>query len=33
MLRGTFPDQITPAIDFIDEAVVYCDVPVVTILL
>ena len=33
MLPGAFPDQITPVIDFTDEAVVYCDVPVVTIFL
>ena len=25
---GTFPDQVTPGIDFTDEAVVQCDVPV-----
>ena len=30
---GTFPDKITPDIDFTDEAVVQCDVPVVKILL
>ena len=30
---GTFPDKVTPDIDFTDEAVVQCDVPVVKILL
>ena len=30
---GTFPDKVTPGIDFTDEAVVQCDVPVVKILL
>ena len=29
---GTFPDKVTPGIDFTDEAVVQCDVPVVKIL-
>ena len=29
----TFPDKVTPGIDFTDEAVVQCDVPVVKILL
>ena len=33
MLPGTFTDKITPHIDFTDEAVVQCDVPVVKILL
>ena len=26
---GTFPDKVTPGIDFKDETVVQCDVPVV----
>ena len=30
---GIFPDKVTPGIDFTDEAVVQCDVPVVKILL
>ena len=30
---GTFPDNVTRDIDFTDEAVVQCDVPVVKILL
>ena len=30
MLPGVFPDKITPEIDFTDEAVVQCDVPVIT---
>ena len=30
---GTFPDKVTPGIDFKDEVVVQCDVPVVKILL
>ena len=30
---GTFPNNVTPGIDFTDEAVVQCDVPVVKILL
>ena len=29
----TFADKVTPGIDFTDEAVVQCDVPVVKILL
>ena len=29
----TFPDKVTPGIDFTDETVVQCDVPVVKILL
>ena len=34
MLPVTFPDNITPDIDFIDEAVVQCyDVPVLKIVL
>ena len=33
MLPGTFPHKVTPDIDFIDEAVVQCYVPVVKILL
>ena len=32
MLPGAFQDKETPDIDFIDEAVVQYDVPVVTIL-
>ena len=32
MLPGTFPDNVTPNIDFADEAIVQCDVPVVKIL-
>ena len=28
----TFPDKVTPDIDFKDEAVVQCDVPVVKML-
>ena len=30
---GAFPDKVTPDIDFTDETVVQCDVPVVKILL
>ena len=30
---GTFPDKVTPGIDFTDEAVVQCDVRVVRTLL
>ena len=30
---GAFPDKVTPDIDFTDEAVVQCDVPVVKMLL
>ena len=30
---GTYPDIVTPGIDFTDKAVVQCDVPVVKILL
>ena len=33
MLPGTFTDKVIPDIDFTDEAVVQCDVPVVKILL
>ena len=33
MPPGAFTDKITPDIDFTDEAVVECDVPVVKILL
>ena len=33
MLPGTFPDKFTPEIDFTNETVVQCDVPVVKILL
>ena len=33
MLPGAFPDKVTPDIDFIDESVVQCYVPVVKILL
>ena len=33
MTQGAFPDKITLDIDFIDEAVVPCRVPVVKILL
>ena len=29
---GTFPDKVTPGIDFTDEAVVHCDVPIGKIL-
>ena len=29
---GTFTDKVTPGIDFTDEAVVHCAVPVVKIL-
>ena len=32
-LPGAFPDRATPDIDFIDESVVQCYVPVVKILL
>ena len=32
-IPGTFPDKVSPGIDFTDEAVVQCDVPVVEILL
>ena len=28
-LPGTVPDKVIPDIDFADEAVVHCDVPVV----
>ena len=30
---GTFPDKVTPGIDFTHEAVVQCHVPVLKILL
>ena len=33
MLPGVFPDKVTSDIDFTDEAVVQCDVPVVKILI
>ena len=33
MLPEAFPDQVTPDIDFTDEAVVQCDFPVVKRLL
>ena len=33
MLPGIFPGKTTPAIDFTDEAVVQCDIPVSKILL
>ena len=33
MLPRAFPDKATPAIDFTDETVVQCDVPVVKTLL
>ena len=34
MVPGTFPDKVTPDIDFIDEVVVQCyNVPVLKILL
>ena len=33
MLPGGFPDKVTFDIDFTDEAVVQCDVPVIQILL
>ena len=33
MLPGIFPGKTTPAIDFTDEAVVQCDIPVAKILL
>ena len=33
MLPGAFPDIVTLDIDFIDEAVIQCDVPVVNIIL
>ena len=33
MLPGAFPDKVFPYIDFIDEAVVQCDIPVAEILL
>ena len=33
MLPGAFPDEVTPVIDFTDEAVVQCDIPVIKILL
>ena len=29
LLSGIFSDKVTPVIDFADEAVVQCDVPVV----
>ena len=32
MLPGGFPDKVTFDIDFTDEAVVQCDVPVIQIL-
>ena len=32
MLPGTFPEKITPDIDFTDEAIVQCDIPVIKIL-
>ena len=32
VLPGTFPDNVTPNIDFADEAIIQCDVPVVKIL-
>ena len=31
MLPGAFPDKVTPAIDFTDEVVVQCNVPVVNL--
>ena len=33
MLPGIFPDKVTPDIDFTDEVVLQCDVPVVKILI
>ena len=33
MLQGPFPDKVTADIDFIDEAVLQSDVPIVKILL
>ena len=33
MLKGAFPDKITPDIDFVDEAAVQCYISVVKILL
>ena len=33
MLPGVFPDKVTLGIDFTDEVVVQCDVPVIKILL
>ena len=33
MLPGVFPDKVTSDIDFTDEEVVQCDVPVVKILI
>ena len=33
LLPGIFPGRTTPAIDFTDEAVVQCDIPVAKILL
>ena len=33
MLPGAFADKVTPDIDFTDEAVVQCDVPVIKIFL
>ena len=33
MLPGVFPDQVTPDIDFTDEVVGQCEVPVVKVLL
>ena len=33
MLPEAFPDKVTPDIDFIDEVVDQCDVPVVKLLL
>ena len=32
MLPGLFPDKATPVIDFPDETVIQCDVPVIKIL-
>ena len=33
MLPGAFPDKVTPDIDFPDEVVVQCDVPLLKILM
>ena len=33
MLPGAFTDKVTPNIDFTDEAVAQCDVPVIKIFL
>ena len=33
VLPGTFPEEVTLDVDFKDEAVVQCDVPVVKVLL